>query len=191
MKFLHLKPPLSARQKIILILSTAVLYLTAFWFLLPVIGPVAGGMALLPVITAGILCGKQGALLSFLGVFILGNVLLVLRGYDFSQPGNLLTTSLGNGFVLITALGVGWTSSLLQRIRQQKEALNEERNQMAAEIEKRKEIESSLRKQQEFNDNLQQGLALLSANLDQETIHERILEQLRKFIECDSISIML
>ena len=167
------------------------LYLTAFWFLLPVIGPVAGGLALLPVITAGMLCGKRGALLSFLAVFFLGTSLLVLRGYDLRVSNNLLIIIAGNLFLLTSAIGVGWTSSLLQRIRQKKEALNEERNQMAAEIEKRKEIESSLRKQQEFNDNLQQGLALLSANLDQETIHERILEQLRKFIECDSISIML
>ena len=167
------------------------LYLTAFWFLLPVIGPVAGGLALLPVITAGMLCGKRGALLSFLAVFFLGTSLLVLRGYDLRVSNNLLIIIAGNLFLLTSAFGVGWTSSLLIRIREQNLNLDEERNRMAAEIEKRKEIESSLRKQQEFNDNLQQGLALLSANLEQETIHEGILEQLRKFIECDSISIML
>lgn len=183
--------PFSTLQKIVLTLLAGTAYLAGFYLVYPFAGLVAGGLALLPVITAGFLCGKRGAYISVICVIFAGMLILHFQGYDFSQPEALVVIILGDLFILISAMVIGWTNSLLHHIGLQNQSLDKERSRMAAEIEMRKKIEINLRKQSEFNEQLQQGLTLLSAEMDHSTIFDRILEQLKKVIVCDSISILL
>ncbi len=191
MKIFSRQNALTAFHKTIIVFIAAATYSIGFFMIFPMIGMMAGGLGLIPVITAGVLCGKRGAIISFFGVFLLGLGLLYLNNYDFTAPQAILQLIIGNLFILISALTIGWASSLVYRVQQQNLTLDEERGRLNEEIERRKNSEINLRRQQDFNDTLQQGLALLSSNLDQSSVLENILRQIDKALTCDSISILL
>jgi PAS domain S-box-containing protein len=191
MDILSFQKKLSALHKIIVVITAASFYIIGFYFSFPYMGVMAGGLGLIPVITAGILCGKRGAFYSFFGVFTIGLLLLYFNDFDFAAPLAIIQISIGNLFILVSALTIGWTSSLIHRVQQQNQALDAERLQLNKEIERRSQSELNLRKQQEFSDTLQQGLALLSANLDESTVLDSILQQIKRAVFCDSVSILL
>jgi len=191
MEFSIVKNTFSALQKIVIVLIAAIIYIAAFFLVYPHVGTMAAGLGLLPVIAAGILCGKRGTIISTTSVFFIGLFLLRLNHFEFSSPSANLKILVGNLLILISALVIGWTSSLMQKVQQQNTDLDQERAHLKAEIEKREKSEINLRKQQEFNETLQHGLALLSSNPDQSIVLENILQQIKKGIDCDSVSILL
>lgn len=191
MKLFSLHTTLSVIQKVFIVTLAASLYIVGFYIAFPYIGMISGGLGLIPVIAAGLLCGKRGAFISFLGVFSIGLILLHLNNYDLTTPQALIQLIIGNMFILIAAITIGWASSLVYRVQQQNQALDEERNRLTEEIAKRKQSEINLQKQKEFNENLQLGLLFLSTEVDQKTILTNILKHLTNSIDCNSATISL
>jgi PAS domain S-box-containing protein len=181
----------STAQKILFVTIAAVIYIAAFFLVYPHVGTLAAGLGLLPVIAAGILCGRRGTIISTTGVFFIGLLLMRLNHFDFSSPEANLKILIGNLFILISALVIGWSSSLMRQVQRQNSALDEERARLKDEIIKRKESEVRLRKQQEFSNTLQQGLALLSSNPGQSFVLDNILQLIKNGIECDNVSLLL
>ena len=191
MNFVSFRKSLSPVKKIFIVLSATGIYFALFFLLYPWVGPISAGLGLLPVIAAGLLCGKRGTIISFCGVAITNLVLMKLNHYDFSTPLSRERIAIGYLFIFISALVVGWTSSLLHRLQQQNEILGKKHKLLLEEIEKREESELNLRKQQDFNESLLQKLALLSTSRDQRSVLYGILNQIKKSIKCDSVSLFL
>lgn len=191
MGFFSLQKSLTMFQKIFIILIAAAIYTAVFFIIFPHVSIMAGGLGLIPIITAGVFCGKRGSYISFLGILFLGLFLLYLHDFDFTAPLAIVEIIAGNLFLLLSALSLGWASTIVHHIQQQNLTLDEERNRLNEEIEKRTQSELNLRKQQEFNQTLQQGLALLSSNLNEFTVLDNILQQIKKAVVCDSVTILL
>ena len=191
MGIFSLQKSLTAFQKIIIVIIATAIYTVGFILVFPLADIMAGGLGLIPIFAAGILCGKRGSYFSFFGILLLGLFLLYLNNFDFAAPFTIVEIIAGNVFLLISALSLGWASSIVHHMQQQNLTLDDERNRLNEEIEKRKQSELNLRKQQEFNETLQQGLALLSSNLDEDTVLDNILKHLKNAIVCDSATIFL